>query len=343
MRKSKSSRRLLIIAAAIVAAFAFSMVVFLLKGDKTEDSVPAADTVAVPQFSADSAFVYVEAQCAFGARVPNSEAHVRCGEYIAERFRAAGLAVVEQRTMLRAYNGTQLKCLNIFASTDTAAARRILLSAHWDSRPWADNDPDENNRRKPVLAANDGASGVAVMLEIARTLMRQKPGVGVDFVCLDAEDYGVAEWDEAEYAEVSSQSWCLGTQYFAANLPVPDYRPLYAVNLDMVGGKGALFYQEGFSKRYAPTVVDKVWQAAEKAGYGSVFPKQQGGYITDDHLPLNQIAGMPAIDIVPFYPDCVSSSFGPTWHTVSDTPENIDRNILKAVGQTMLQVIYNER
>ena len=216
------------------------------------------------------------------------------------------------------------------------------MSAHWDSRPWADNDPDENNHKTPVLAANDGASGVAVMLELARALMEDKPSVGVDFVCFDAEDYGVAQWDESNYPGDMSNSWCLGSQYFAANLPFADYRPAYAVNLDMVGGKGALFYQEGFSTRLAPGVVAKVWAAAEEAGYGSMFPKQPGGYVTDDHLSLIRIASIPAITVIPYYPNYAGSSFGPTWHTVNDTPANIDRNTLEAVGQTMLQLIYNE-
>ena len=139
-----------------------------------------------------------------------------------------------------------------------------------------------------------------------------------------------------------SNSWCLGSQYFAANLPFADYRPAYAVNLDMVGGKGALFYQEGFSARLAPGVVAKVWAAAEEAGYGSMFPKQPGGYVTDDHLSLIRIASIPAITVIPYYPNYAGSSFGPTWHTVNDTPANIDRNTLEAVGQTMLQLIYNE-
>ena len=229
-------------------------------------------------FNADSAYAHIEAQCAFGPRVPNTEAHERCGQYIVSRFKALGLAVTEQKMELKAYNGATLKCMNIFASTDTTAKRRILVSAHWDSRPWADNDPDENNHKTPVLAANDGASGVAVMLELARALMEDKPSVGVDFVCFDAEDYGVAQWDESNYPGDMSNSWCLGSQYFAANLPFADYRPAYAVNLDMVGGKGALFYQEGFSARLAPGVVAKVWAAAEEAGYGSMFPKQPGGY-----------------------------------------------------------------
>ena len=192
------------------------------------------------------------------------------------------------------------------------------------------------------MAANDGASGVAVMLEIARVLHQQKPGVTVDFACLDVEDYGMPEWDKTGDEEKDEASWCLGTQYFAAHLPLPSTPPLYAVNLDMVGGRGARFYQEGFSKRYAPGIVAKVWDAAARAGYASTFPPEDGGYVTDDHLPLNEIAAIPTVDIIPCYKGA-ESSFGPTWHTTQDTPANIDTATLKAVGQTMLQLIYNEQ
>ena len=342
MRKSGKSLKLLVSIAAVAAILAVLPGAFLSCSDKPSKTVPEKDTVSVMRFDADSAYAHIEAQCAFGPRVPNTEAHKLCGQYIVSRLKALGLAVKEQRMELEAYDGTKLECMNIFASTDTTAKKRILISAHWDSRPWADNDPDENNHKKPVLAANDGASGVAVMLELARAFMEDKPSVGVDFVCFDAEDYGVAQWDESNYPGDMSNSWCLGSQYFAANLPFADYRPAYAVNLDMVGGKGALFYQEGFSARLAPGVVAKVWAAAEEAGYGSMFPKQPGGYVTDDHLSLIRIASIPAITVIPYYPNYAGSSFGPTWHTVNDTPANIDRNTLEAVGQTMLQLIYNE-
>lgn len=304
--------------------------------------VAEADTVSVPQFSADSAYSSIVRQCGMGPRVPGTEAHAKCAEYIASEFEKLGYTVVRQRATLPRYDGVAMKSVNIFATSDTAATRRILLSAHWDSRPWADQDPDEANHRKPVLAANDGASGVAVMLEIARVTRQNPAPVAVDFVCFDAEDCGTPEWDKTGDMQRDEATWCLGSQYFAANLPLPGYSPLYAVNLDMVGGKAAKFLQEGFSKRYAQGVVAKVWAAAYDAGYSSTFPSQDGGFATDDHLPLNQIAGIPTIDVIPCYTD-YENSFGPTWHTVADTPENIDRNTLKAVGQTMLQLIYTEK
>lgn len=339
-KKKKTFMAVVIIAAVAVAAF-FSVMKFTDNGNAEYDEA-ATDSVCVPQFNQENAFKSIETQCAFGPRVPNTDAHAKCADYIAAKFEELGYTVLRQTATLNRYDGVKMKNVNIFATNDTTSAKRILLSAHWDSRPWADQDANEANHKKPVPAANDGASGVAVMLEIARVLKQQKPGIAVDFVCFDTEDCGIPEWDKTGDDIKDEATWCLGSQYFAANLPRPDYRPTYAINLDMVGGKAARFLQEGFSKRFAQGVVAKVWSAAADAGYGSVFPMQDGGYATDDHLPLNQIAGIPTIDIIPCYTD-YENSFGPTWHTVNDTPENIDRNTLKAVGQTLLQLIYNER
>ena len=215
-----------------------------------------------------------------------------------------------------------------------------MLCAHWDSRPWADNDPDSTNYHKPVMAANDGASGVAVMIEIARLINNKHINLGVDFVCFDAEDWGVPQW-ETNYQDSENSSWALGAQYFANNFPLK-IKPQYGILLDMVGGEGAKFYKEGVSKQYALNIVDMVWNAANNAGYSEYFPMADGGMVTDDHLPINQIANIPTIDIISYYPDCEQSSFGPTWHTVNDTMEHIDKNTLQAVGQTIIQVLYSE-
>lgn len=234
-----------------------------------------------------------------------------------------------------------MKNTNIIARYNPKAETRILLCAHWDSRPWADNDPDSTNWRKPVMAANDGASGVAVMLEIARQLQADKklnPSIGVDFVCFDTEDWGVPQWSDAQD---DGNSWALGAQYWSENKP-EGYNPRYGILLDMVGGQGAKFYREGMSMQYAGGIVKRVWAAARQAGYGSFFPKSDGGMITDDHIPVNEKAKIPTIDVIAYYPDCQQSSFGPTWHTVNDDMAHLDKNVLKAVGQTMIQVLYTE-
>lgn len=271
----------------------------------------------------------------------NSEAHERCGEWIVSKFRQFGCQVETQKADLNGYDGTILKNTNIIAHYNPQASTRILLCAHWDSRPWADNDPDSANWRKPVMAANDGASGIAVMLEIARQLQADKklnPQIGVDFVCFDTEDWGTPQWADVQD---DGDSWALGAQYWSENKP-SDYQPRYGILLDMVGGQGAQFYREGMSMQYASSVVHKVWRAARQAGYGSFFPKSDGGMITDDHIPVNQKAKIPTIDIIPYYPDCQQSSFGPTWHTVNDDMAHLDKNTLKAVGQTIIQVLYTE-
>ena len=323
------------------------LIALLLTGCKNQNSTAsdtAADTIAVTQvqFDADSAYATVVAQCDFGPRVPNSQAHAQCADYIMARFKSLGLAVSEQRADLTAWDGKVLHARNLIASYRPELADRILVCTHWESRPWADADPDSTKHRQPVMAANDGASGVAVMLELARLLPQLNPAFGVDFICFDAEDYGMPYWAESQ-SEQAGSDWCLGSQYWAAHPHVPGYKAHFGILLDMVGGTGARFYQEGFSKQYALNIVDKVWKAAEVAGYESLFPKAEGGYITDDHGPVNEKARIPTIDIIAYYPNCQQSSFGPTWHTVTDTMDNIDKNSLKAVGQTVIQVLFSEK
>lgn len=292
-----------------------------------------------PAFMADSAMAYCQAQCDFGPRTMNSKAHDLCEEWIINKFKGFGLDVETQKADLTGWDGTKLHSTNIIAHFNPQAERRILICAHWDSRPWADNDPDSTNWHKPVLAANDGASGVGVMLEVARLLQNDTTlAIGVDLVCFDAEDYGTPQW--AEKNEDSENTWALGAQYWAKNLP-ENYKPQFGILLDMVGGQGAKIYQEQNSIRYAASIVDKVWSAARHAGFSSVFANEVGGGVTDDHVPVNE-AGIPTVDIIPFYPDCRQSSFGPTWHTINDDMEHLDINTLKAVGQTLIQVIYSE-
>ena len=308
---------------------------------KTQDESPAVVKV---QFNADSAYQFCQQQCDFGPRVMNSEAHERCAQWIAQKFQQYGYEVTLQKADLKGYDGTILKSTNIIAtapSKDSEDKTRLLLCAHWDSRPWADNDPDSANWHKPVMAANDGASGVGVMLELARLLQTHDSlNVAVDFVCFDAEDWGAPQWTNKNDAD----SWALGAQHWAASFntqpSTPNYQ--YAILLDMVGGQGAKFYHEAFSLDHARPIVEKVWQAAAAAGYGSFFPSQTGGYVTDDHVPVNEVAHIPCIDIINHYPDCPQSSFGPTWHTINDDMPHLDKNTLQAVGQTLVQVLFSE-
>ena len=308
----------------------------------TKKSQTTEQTVVSVEFNADSAYAFCAAQCDFGPRTMNSEAHERCSEWIQQQFRQYGYQVQLQKADLKGYDGTILKSTNIIASqhpSPNTQQPRIFICAHWDRRPWADNDPDEANWRKPVMAANDGASGVAVMLELARLLQQNDSArMAVDFICFDAEDWGIPQWEN----DVDGDSWALGAQYWSAsNLPQQgNYQ--FGILLDMVGGQSAKFYREGYSLKYAHNIVERVWQAANTAGYATVFPYLDGGYVTDDHVPVNEKAGVPCIDIINHYPDCEQSSFGPTWHTVNDDMQHIDKNTLKAVGQTLIHLIYSE-
>lgn len=304
-----------------------------------EQTLTGNDTsIEVPEFCEDSAYAYIEAQCAFGPRIMNSEAHEKCADYLARKFESFGAEVTEQYTDLKLYDGTKVKARNIIATYNGISGARILLCAHWDSRPWADDDPNPDNHRTPIDGANDGASGVGVLLEIARQIQMNNLEIGIDLICFDAEDSGLPQW--AEDGGDSEHTWCLGSQHWAQNPHIPRYRARYGILLDMVGGNNTWFRKEGFSMYYAPSVVDKVWSAAQRLGYSNYFVNEEGGYITDDHLPLNR-AAIPCINIIGS--DVQDGGFCSTWHTVNDNLKNINKQTLKAVGQTVLEVIYNEK
>ena len=291
-----------------------------------------------PAFCEDSAYAYVAEQCAFGPRVMNSAAHDSCGEYIAQTFKRFGAVVYDQYADSKLYDGTPIKMRNIIASYNPDAPARILIAGHWDSRQWADNDPDKANHNTPIDGANDGGSSIGVMLELARQLQLANDSnqvkIGVDFICWDAEDSG-------ESANNNPNSWCLGSQYWSGIRHIQGYTARYGINLDMVGGNNTVFYREQYSMKYAPTVVDKVWGAAQRIGYGKFFSyDDEGGYITDDHLQVNQ-GGIPCIDIIGS--DTEDDGFPSTWHTLDDNIKHINKETLKAVGQTMLEVIWTEQ
>ena len=290
----------------------------------------------VPAFDADSAWVFVENQVKFGPRVPNSEAHVACGNYLTSELKRFGAQVYEQEATLTAYNGTQLKAKNIIGSYNPENSKRVLLFAHWDSRPYADHDKDPANYKKPIDGADDGASGVGVLLEMARQFSIKSPAIGIDIIFFDAEDYGTPEFVK-EYKE---NTWCLGAQFWAKNPHVKGYKADFGILLDMVGAKNASFFKEATSMRYAPQIVEEVWSTARDLGYGKFFINAEGGAITDDHQYVILGRNIPCIDIIYTDPES-DNGFGPHWHTQNDTMDNIDRETLKAVGQTVLQVVYN--
>jgi len=305
------------------------------KPAKTEEKVQ----VNVPSFNEDSAYVYVKAQCDFGPRVNNTKAHDKCAGYLISKFKEFTPSVTVQSGKVKAWNGTNLNFKNIIASFNPGKAPRIFISAHWDSRPYADHDPDAKNHKTPILGANDGASGVGVLLEIARQLSQSKPDIGVDLVLFDAEDYGAPEGVQMEN---SDDTWALGAQYWSANPHVSGYKPRFGILLDMVGAANAVFTMEATSMYYAPDIMRKVWDIAGEAGYSESFSSQQTGGITDDHTYVNKLLKVPTIDVIQHDP-ATETGFNQYWHTVKDDLSIINKSTLKAVGQTMLEVIYREK
>jgi hypothetical protein len=291
-----------------------------------------------PDFDADTAYYFVQKQVAFGSRVPNTQAHKQCAAFLAKTLQMYADTVVIQHFQTKAYNGTILNGQNIIGSFNPQKQKRILLTAHWDSRPYADHDSNPANHRKPIDGANDGASGVGVLLELARQLSLNRPTVGVDIIFFDAEDYGAPENERKEGDE---NTWCLGSLYWAKTPHTPNYRAKYGILLDMVGAKDAVFTQEGVSMHFASDIVRNVWAKAHALGLGHYFHNQETSPLIDDHLHINQICQIPTIDIIDRRTNTLSG-FYPHWHTRNDNMQSIDKNTLLAVGKVVLYVVQNE-
>lgn len=308
---------------------------------KPQKDNTTSSTVIIPNFNGDSAFNFVKAQTDFGPRVTNSKASKECAAYLINKLKEYCDTVYVQPFKSRAFDGTILNGRNIIGVFNPEKTKRVFLSSHWDSRPFADYDPDSKNHNTPIDGANDGASGVGVLLEMARVMKNQRPNIGIDIVFFDAEDYGPNHDLQKQNKE---NYWGLGSQHWAANPHVFGYKAQYGILLDMVGDKNARFYKEGFSLYFAAQVVSKVWNVAEKMGYGSYFIDAEGGYVTDDHYFVNTIAKIPTIDIIHY--DASSSSnhnFVSYWHTVEDNIDKIDPSTLNVVGRVVLQVIFEEK
>jgi len=288
-------------------------------------------------FDASSAFDFVKKQVEFGPRVPGTPAHEACADWFVKTLKQWTPDVHVQEFKARAYDGRPLDGKNVIASFNPAAKDRILLCAHWDSRPFADRDPDAANHFKPVLGANDGASGVGVLLEVARSLSLKKPAAGVDILLLDLEDFG----EHANWRGSAEDTWGLGSQYWAKNPYPPGYKARFGILLDMVGAAGAVFPREGTSMSFAPAIVRKVWDLARGLGLSKYFIDKESERLVDDHLYINGYAGIPTIDIIDY--DGPRGGFPSTWHTVGDTLDKIDKDTLAAVGRTVLAVVYQEK
>ncbi len=290
---------------------------------QTSENSPREEVLLeIPEPNADSLFSFVEKQVAFGPRVPGSSEHKKCGDWLVKKFQSYGLSVMEQKGSFRSPDGKNYPIRNLIASYKPELKKRLIISAHWDTRPYA--DADSVNKDQPIPGANDGASGVAVILELARLLPKDLQ-YGIDFILWDTEDVGKSEIEN---------SFCLGSQYWSKNKHIPGYSAEYCINLDMVGSKDPQFPMEEFSRLYASELLNQVWQVAAKLGYGGFFIYYKEGPIIDDHYYVNTLAKIPAIDII--NRDFNDNSFFPQWHTHGDNLDNISKETLKMVTRTLM-------
>ena len=313
------------------------------------DSKPATEQAATPRpaplpapnFNPDSAYAFVTRQVDFGPRVPNTSPHDSTKDWLVDKLTAYGAIVQVQEFEAEAYDGTTLQLSNIIGSLYPERRKRLLLAAHWDTRPVADQDSTRTDQ--PIDGANDGASGVGVLLEVARALQQADtvPRVGVDIIFFDGEDYGEPEKEKGNAESANRVWWCLGSQHWSDNKHQPNYAAYYGILLDMVGAEAATFYQEGVSERVAPSIVKKVWDTAQQLGYGSYFVNKESPEIIDDHVYVNYDAKIPMIDIIEYEPNN-EVYFGDYWHTHADNMDIISRETLEAVGETVLHVVYGE-
>lgn len=317
------------------------VVLTIFSCDNKQNSKPAAQPaplakqVVIPQFNADSAYNYVAKQLEFGPRVPGSEAHKQCAEWFIDFFNEKADTVYVQDFRTRLYNGNGIDGKNIIAAFNPEAKKRILLAAHWDSRPFADHDPDEKNWNTPIDGANDGASGVGVLMEIARLMKETPTNVGVDIILFDLEDYGAPYYLNL----MTNDDWALGSQYWSKNPHIYNYRAYFGILLDMVGAPNAKFPKEYYSQQFAPALSNDVWRIAREIGYSDYFTNELGHPINDDHIYVNVHARIPMIDIIHLENNS-ESSFYPYWHTVKDNIEQIDPKTLGMVGDVVVNVIY---
>jgi glutaminyl-peptide cyclotransferase len=309
---------------------------------KPSTITPKKAAAMLPTFSADSTYIYTERQVKFGPRVPNSPAHDNCRKWIVSTFKRFGADVVEQKFDATAYDGKVMHGTNIIARYNPTVAKRVVLSCHWDSRHVADQDADKANHKKPILGADDGGSTVGTLLEIARQLQHQPiANMGVDIILFDLEDHGEPS-DYKPGDDEDQDSWCLGSQYWAAHPHAPNYSARFGINIDMAGAKNARFTREAVSMQVAPNIMNKVWKFAQDQGFANYFDDELTGGLIDDHMYVNKILHtVPMIDIINRPADS-QTGFGHYWHTQKDDMSNIDKSTLFAVGTTLLGAVYNE-
>ncbi len=305
----------------------------ILPGAASCDRVRARPRTA---FDGEQAMAYARTQVGFGPRVPGTDGHRRTGDWILAQMRVRADTVVEQRWTHVTKRGDSLPMRNILARFRPDVEQRVLYLAHWDTRPVADSDRNLGARQTPIPGANDGASGVALLIALADVLKKTPPSFGVDLLFVDGEDYG--SFDDPNNPDV-----LIGSRYFAEHLPSPDYRPLFGVVWDMIGDRDLNIYQEQHSVQAAPEVVQRVWETAKELGHGDVFIPEVYGPITDDHLPLIK-KGLRVIDVIDLdYGPPIENGGprpAPTYHhTLQDTIDKISARSLKIVGDVATALV----
>ena len=286
-------------------------------------------------FNGDQALVYAQTQVGFGPRVPGTEGHRRTGDWIVKQMRERADTVVEQRWTHVTQRGDSLPMRNILARFRPDMEQRVLYVAHWDTRPVADSDRNLGARQMPIPGANDGASGVALLIALGDVLKKTPPSVGVDLLFVDGEDYG-------SFADPQTDV-LIGSRYFADHLPSSDYRPLFGIVWDMIGDRDLTIYQEGNSVQAAPEVVQRVWQTAKDLGYDDYFVPEVIEAITDDHLPLIK-KGLRVIDVIDIDYGPPVENGGPRpaatyHHTMQDTIDKIAARSLQIVGDVATSLV----
>jgi len=319
----------------------FSVLIFSCQAEPEKGSTETKTEekkVIVPVFNEDSAYQYIQKQVDFGYRVPGTQAHKTCANWLESELKRHKAEVIVQHDFVKTYDGKSLPMYNIIGQYNVVNKKRILLFAHWDTRHIAEKD--ENKPFEPIVGADDGGSGVGVLLEIARNLAKQQTEYGIDIIFFDVEDYGAPS---GSMQQDTGETWCLGSQYWGKKPHVEGYRAKYGILLDMVGSKDASFPKEGTSMYYAPHIVKKVWKVAGELGYGNRFTTAVSNPTIDDHLFVNRLRNIPSIAIVNFDPsDDEKGGYGWYHHTHNDNMDIIGKETLKQVGDVVMHVIYNE-
>jgi len=318
-----------------IRIFLFILTISIFAACKNEPAqkpvVENKPRVKIPAFNADSAYQHIKTQLDFGFRVPGTPEHKACRDWFVKKFESYGADVIAQDFIAEIYNGEKWASSNIIAQFNPDHKDRVILSAHWDSRFIAEEDPDRKRKEDPIPGADDGASGVGVLIEIGRVLQENPIDMGIDIILWDAEDQGERSGN--------NYSWCLGSQHWSKNKHKKNYRAKYGINLDMVGAANPRFGKDQDSRKYAGNVINKIWQLAQNMGYSDMFVNENTEGLLDDHTIINTMARIPMIDIIN-QPN--GNGFVKHWHTHGDDLSTINKRTLRVVGQVVTAAMYKE-